>query len=497
MDRNDDWQVMPLREDEGFEALLDALEDPHADLQPDHVFQLTNALRSAGISDVEIASMGPAEAATILRKYQRDLDADDLPLEVPDLHLLPDPKKEQLAAKRVHTVYESRGPRASSALKRVLKAKDDLDQPHFEGMEKVRRRSFIHDFDLPEGTVPYATPDRMAIVKADMRKMSAFKRYKREGFSTVAPAGTGSVGRYVSATSLLLRGWPVDKIDSWLLQAEAHNEMWVKKKGAERRTNGIRTLEAAKQRRTIFSSRVMDPLERDDGETILKDCNSNPKLGAKVISPDGRWIGDIRTLALEERATCPTTCAVWEDCYGNNMNNAKRWHYADNRKQEFFEALRNEIDMLYKRVTKPRNSPNGRDNFPNGRDLYIRLHELGDFPSVDYVAFWKEMIETYPRLRVWGYTHRHPGQGDGIGEAIQALNDQYWKTQFRIYSSNTHAKTRSANVFENLEDARGTGHVSCFEQQGIAGTCGECGLCLPGPESRGRDLESNIAFGKH
>src|SRR5262249_24811065 len=31
------------------------------------------------------------------------------------------------------------------------------------------------------------------------------------------------------------------------------------------------------------------------------------------------------TLTLEERATCPTTCRHWRDCYGNKMHRAQRW----------------------------------------------------------------------------------------------------------------------------------------------------------------------------
>ena len=50
---------------------------------------------------------------------------------------------------------------------------------------------------------------------------------------------------------------------------------------------------------------------------VLKP-STNKKLGKRVTK--GRYAGfPMYTLTLEERATCPSACEHWADCYGNNM----------------------------------------------------------------------------------------------------------------------------------------------------------------------------------
>ena len=48
----------------------------------------------------------------------------------------------------------------------------------------------------------------------------------------------------------------------------------------------------------------------------------------------------------------------------------------------------------------------------------IRLHDLGDFYSTDYVALWARLLELHPALHVWGYTARIDGP---IAAALLAL----------------------------------------------------------------------------
>ena len=39
---------------------------------------------------------------------------------------------------------------------------------------------------------------------------------------------------------------------------------------------------------------------------------------------------------------------------------------------------------------------------PNG--FAVRLHNLGDFYSLQYVALWRRLLARHPALHVWGYT---------------------------------------------------------------------------------------------
>jgi hypothetical protein len=67
--------------------------------------------------------------------------------------------------------------------------------------------------------------------------------------------------------------------------------------------------------RTIFSSRVFDA---DEVKRVLKDGHQSRKIG-KTATKGHRRGWPIYTLTLEERATCPRTCAAWAFCYGNHM----------------------------------------------------------------------------------------------------------------------------------------------------------------------------------
>ena len=62
-------------------------------------------------------------------------------------------------------------------------------------------------------------------------------------------------------------------------------------------------------------------------ETVIKK-STNIKLGKRVTK--GKLAGfPIYTVTLQERATCPTSCIHWHDCYGNNMMFAVRYNADD------------------------------------------------------------------------------------------------------------------------------------------------------------------------
>ena len=66
--------------------------------------------------------------------------------------------------------------------------------------------------------------------------------------------------------------------------------------------------------RTKYIKSVKDLTQRDVSRPvpIIKD--------QRPVVTKGRWRGyPVFTLTLEERATCPSYCEQWDECYGNNM----------------------------------------------------------------------------------------------------------------------------------------------------------------------------------
>lgn len=200
--------------------------------------------------------------------------------------------------------------------------------------------------------------------------------------------------------------------------------------------------------RTIMPKTVVHASTVD---RLLKSGRWSRKIGRQVTK--GRWKGfPIFTLTLEERATCPRSCAQWKTCYGANMPFALRIIH-----DEVFEhRLWAELMAL-------------QEQHPRG--FVIRLHILGDFYSEEYVQIWEAALETFPGLRVFGYTARSPFEP--IGRELFALTNHRWD-RFAIRFSNAGFPTGCAEVVARPED---TENVICPAQTEKTDCCATCALC--------------------
>lgn len=198
---------------------------------------------------------------------------------------------------------------------------------------------------------------------------------------------------------------------------------------------------------SIFHVTVREP----GGEPVLKSGMNNRKIGREVRK--GRWAGmPIWTLTLEERATCPDSCAFWRDCYGNKMNWARRFRHGDRLE----DALEAQLGLLQRK-------------YPRG--FVVRLHVLGDFFSADYVYAWLAWLQMFPALRVFGFTawpERSP-IGDAVAVVTRLHADRWW---IRASNGPGMRSTVTARAGSVPADA-----VLCPFESGQTATCGTCGLC--------------------
>lgn len=192
--------------------------------------------------------------------------------------------------------------------------------------------------------------------------------------------------------------------------------------------------------RSIFPSTVV---EAAASPRLLVSGVNQRKVGKRIAK--GRWRGlPIYTLTLEERATCPTSCEQWANCYGNHMPFARR--HAPGA--AFEDRLEGELATLGKKHS---------DGFA------VRLHILGDFYSLDYVGFWERALASIPALHVFGFTAHDPDSD--IGKRIAGLaSDRCW-----IRFSGV-----DAIVVATVADSR---HVVCPAQLDQTDCCATCGLC--------------------
>ena len=210
-------------------------------------------------------------------------------------------------------------------------------------------------------------------------------------------------------------------------------------------------------------------------EKVIKK-STNIKLGKKVTR--GKLKGfPIYTVTLQERATCPISCKHYSTCYGNNMMFAIRYNADD----ELIATMESELHDL-------------QAKYPNG--FLVRLHVLGDFYSVSYVAQWAKWLGMFPALHVYGYTANQPDAIDSkeraIGEALLSLR-LACGIRFAVRFSGSYSDEFAAlSQDDERSDAlladkkaflcptqisKETGKLAKKDEETLAPDCGACGLC--------------------
>jgi len=217
--------------------------------------------------------------------------------------------------------------------------------------------------------------------------------------------------------------------------------------------------------RSIFSSRVFDP---DEVQRVLKTGHQSRKIGKTVMKGKRRgW--PIFTLTLEERATCPRSCAAWGFCYGNNMQAAER----------IVAGPALEAALLAELYTLQTQHPAG---------FMVRLHVLGDFYSEEYVRFWTLALDRFPALHVFGFTARLPGTP--MGDMLWALTEENWARfaiRFSGLDSQVKASVLQGDSSSNTPDSAKS--IPCPAQSDKSDCCATCMLCIYSQRS--------ISFARH
>ena len=208
---------------------------------------------------------------------------------------------------------------------------------------------------------------------------------------------------------------------------------------------------ALSEHRTVFPYRVKTVTEV---KRVLQSVANNSKLGNGVpVVAKGKWRGMAAfTLTLEERRTCPTSCQMWADCYGNNVRFATRISSDD------MPALQDQIEQELKKLLRT-----------YGKVL-IRLHILGDFVSREYAKFWETLAHSLPGLHLFGFTAWD--RDSEVGKVLSELNETSAGRVWIRFSNS--GGLMSANVIGRGYDEGG---IQCPEQIGRTDSCMTCGIC--------------------
>jgi len=188
---------------------------------------------------------------------------------------------------------------------------------------------------------------------------------------------------------------------------------------------------------------------------MLKRGKQNKKLGDKVSVK--KWKGmTMYSLTLEERATCPSDCEQWDNCYGDNMPFAHRFDHTD---PTFKDQLGMQLEQLNRK-------------HPEG--FVVRLHVLGDFYDGLYIVQWQLWLHQLENLHVFGYTN-HPYTSQ-LGTMINNVNNIH-SDRFRVRFSDDWDTEFSAHVAQPRDLEYVEHGVICPEQLGKTDSCASCGYC--------------------
>lgn len=206
--------------------------------------------------------------------------------------------------------------------------------------------------------------------------------------------------------------------------------------------------------RTIFRSTVVHP---EVAPRILVDGRNASKIGGRILK--GPWAGlPVYTLTLEERATCPSTCHLWRECYGNGIHLARRLEAGPDLER----MLGAELAAL-------------DDQHVDG--FAVRVHMLGDFYSVRYAARWSVWLRWLRGLHVFGFTAW--GDSTPIGQMIERMNAQHPARCAIRFSRATPSGQgwEATTIWREPEGPRVVEGQVCPQQLGRTASCGTCGLC--------------------
>lgn len=218
---------------------------------------------------------------------------------------------------------------------------------------------------------------------------------------------------------------------------------------------------------TIHAATVQDPRPPSGTTGVLMSGLNSNKIGATVTK--GRLKGHrILSLSLEERATCPSTCSMWDACYGNNMTRSIRFRHGS----ALMRAIEEQLIAL-------RDRPAHRF-----RPVLVRLHELGDFPYPDYVRKWHEWLWRFEFVSVFGYTAHAPESP--VGREISLMR-AHWRDRFAVRWSGRSGAMGAVVIKDG--DAKPDDAFWCPEQQQRVANCGACGACW--------STEKAVAFAQH
>jgi hypothetical protein len=219
----------------------------------------------------------------------------------------------------------------------------------------------------------------------------------------------------------------------------------------------------------------------------LSNNNDLLEKGNNKTGYSGLKYNSILIWNLPPLLTCPAI-TKWcrQHCYNANMDSIKypldkwleNWWWFENEPEQLFIKINNQIEL----------SP---------KPCAIRLHSSGDFFSLNYIAFWKNIILKNNDVSFWGYTRSWilPNLSNEIYQLKEIKNINLFASWDKYMGKIPNNWNRSVVCSDQTElnRYRSDKNFSCCpEQFGQVQNCASCGFCATKSKSK-----QSIAFILH
>ncbi len=193
----------------------------------------------------------------------------------------------------------------------------------------------------------------------------------------------------------------------------------------------------------------------------------------------GKSIGKVALAAVD---TCPGRGSCEKVCYAARL-------------MRIYPSYN---DMVVRQTKLLRENPEAyfgqiRADLKSNGYRTVRIHESGDFESIQQIAGWMEIVADFPNVQFFGYTRSWV-----VPSLIGHLNLLRDFPNVQIFASVETGESsppmdwRTARIISKQESAP-SGSIKCPEQTGKRASCADCGFCISANNSK----TQNVLFVKH
>lgn len=211
----------------------------------------------------------------------------------------------------------------------------------------------------------------------------------------------------------------------------------------------------------LSSLRGVQPIGEDDDKFYLE--HGNRKIGRQGKYYDAMFVWNLPAVV-----TCPGA-SKWCMSYCYNADPREDVFPIDKWAKNWGAFINNPSKLKEGIIQRIEEAP-GKTG--------VRIHSSGDFFSIDYIAFWTDIVRHLPSTDFWAYTRswRAGNLLPALQELREVINIELFASWDKSMSEPPEGWRRSIVISSRAETL--TKGIICPEQTGAVKNCANCRYCM-------------------